>query len=155
MHWTHPAAHGGGRAEARATHPRFASTKSAKRFVINLVRACKVMLTRNVADKGGLANGTRVVALGVVYGQEGVGSGSQSCVVEVPDYVGAHLARGESARGCTDDAAPVRFGGAFRSDGQGVVVHSVGRHSHQAVFKARLAAPPAVRCAVPCAVCRP
>ena len=62
------------------------------------------MLTRNLADKGGLANGTRVVVLCVVYDQEGVGSGSQSCVVEVPDFVGAYLARGESARGRTDDA---------------------------------------------------
>ena len=106
MHLTHPAAHGGGRAEVLAPHLRFSFTKSARRSVINLARACKVMLTRNLADKGGLANGTRVVVLCVVYGQDGVGSGSQSCVVEVPDYVGAHLARGESARGCTDDAAP-------------------------------------------------
>ena len=99
MHLTHPAAHGGGRAEVLAPHLRFSFTKSARRNVINLVRACKVMLTRNLADKGGLANGTRVVVLCVVYGQDGVGSGSQSCVVEVPDFVGAYLARGESEEG--------------------------------------------------------
>ena len=54
------------------------------------------MLTRNLADKGGLANGTRVVVLCVVYGQDGVGSGSQSCVVEAPDFVGARMTRSSS-----------------------------------------------------------
>ena len=37
------------------------------RGVINLVRGCKVMLTRNIAYKYGLANGTRGKLVGVVY----------------------------------------------------------------------------------------
>ncbi len=46
------------------------------------------MLTRNVAYKFGLANGTRGVLVGVVYGPEGVGSFPEACVLDVPDYCG-------------------------------------------------------------------
>ena len=37
------------------------------RPVINLVRGCKVMITRNIAYRYGLANGTRGRLVGVVY----------------------------------------------------------------------------------------
>ena len=72
------------------------STKSARkqpsktfdglRQVINLVRGCLIMLTRNVAYLYGLANGTRGKLVGVVYGPGGVGSLPEAIVVEVPDY---------------------------------------------------------------------
>ena len=75
------------------------SNKSAKkqnssvfdglRQVINLVRGCKTMLTRNVAYLYGLANGTRGKIVGVVYGPGGVGSFPEAVIVEVPDYCGA------------------------------------------------------------------
>ena len=58
------------------------------RQVINLVRGCKVMLTRNVAYLYGLANGTRGKLVGVVYGPGGVGSFPEAIVVEVPEYCG-------------------------------------------------------------------
>ena len=56
--------------------------------MIKLARGCKIMLTRNVAYKYGLANGTRGTLVGVVYSAEGVGSFPEACVVDVPDYVG-------------------------------------------------------------------
>ena len=58
------------------------------RPVINLVRGCKVMLTRNVAYLYGLANGTRGKLVGVVYGPGGVGTFPEAIVLEVPDYCG-------------------------------------------------------------------
>ena len=41
------------------------------RAVVNLVRGCKVMVTRNIAYRFGLANGTRGTLVGVVYGPGG------------------------------------------------------------------------------------
>ena len=74
------------------------STKSAKkltssafdglRAVVNLVRGCKMVLTRNVAYKFGLANGTRGKLIGVVYGPGGVGTFPEAVVGEFPDYCG-------------------------------------------------------------------
>jgi len=74
------------------------SSKSAKRLpassfeglrdVVNLVRGCKAVLTRNVAHLCGLANGTHGKLIGVVYGPDGVGSFPEAVVVEVPDYCG-------------------------------------------------------------------
>ena len=59
------------------------------RGVINLVRGCKVMLTRNIAYKYGLANGTRGKLVGVVYPTGApVGSFPEALVVEVPEYCG-------------------------------------------------------------------
>ena len=58
------------------------------RSVVHLVRGCKVMLTRNIAYRYGLANGTRGKLVGVVYGAEGVGSFPEAIVVDVPDYCG-------------------------------------------------------------------
>ena len=81
------------------------STKSARkqastafdglRPVINLVRGCKVMLTRNVAYRYGLANGTRGKLIGIVYGLGGVGSFPEAMVVELPDYCGPPFYTGE------------------------------------------------------------
>ena len=74
------------------------SSKSAKklsasafdglRAVVNLVRGCKVVLTRNVAYKFGLANGTRGTLIGAVYGPGGVGTFPDALVAEFPDYCG-------------------------------------------------------------------
>ena len=84
------------------------STKSARkqasaafdglRPVINLVRGCKVMLTRNLAYRYGLANGTRGKLIGVVYGPGGVGSFPEAIVVEVPEYCGPVFYAGEPKR---------------------------------------------------------
>ena len=74
------------------------STKSGKklvssafdglRSVINLVRGCKVMISRNVAYKYGLANGTRGSFVGAVYGPGGVGTFPEALILEIPDYCG-------------------------------------------------------------------
>ena len=80
-------------------HARHSTHKAAKRQpssafdglrgVINLVRGCKVMLTRNIAYKYGLANGTRGKLVGVVYPAGApVGSYPEALVVEVPEYCG-------------------------------------------------------------------
>ena len=58
------------------------------RAVVNLVRGCKVTITRNVAYRWGLANGTRGTLVGVVYGPGGVGTFPEAIVVEVPEYCG-------------------------------------------------------------------
>ena len=58
------------------------------RSVINLVRGCKVVLTRNIAYLYGLANGTRGRFIGVVYGPGGVGSFPEALIIEVLDYCG-------------------------------------------------------------------
>ena len=42
------------------------------RSVVNLVRHCKMALTKNVAYLFGLANGTRGKLIGFVYGRGGV-----------------------------------------------------------------------------------
>ena len=49
------------------------------------------MLTRNVAYKYGLANGTRGKLVGIVYGPGGVGSFPEATIVEVSDYCGPEL----------------------------------------------------------------
>ena len=80
-------------------HARHSAHKAAKRQsssafdglrqVINLVRGCKVMITRNIAYKYGLANGTRGKLVGVVYPAGApVGSFPEALVVEVPEYCG-------------------------------------------------------------------
>ena len=58
------------------------------RRVVHLVRGCRVMITRNIAYLSGLANGTRGTLVGVVYGEDGVGSFPEALIVEVPDYRG-------------------------------------------------------------------
>ena len=80
-------------------HARHSAHKAAKRQpssafdglrrVINLVRGCKVMITRNIAYKYGLANGTRGKLVGVVYPVGApVGSFPEALIVEVPEYRG-------------------------------------------------------------------
>ena len=58
------------------------------RDVINLVAGCKVMLTRNVAYQFGLANGTRGIFIGIVYGPGGIGTFPEALILELPDYCG-------------------------------------------------------------------
>ena len=53
------------------------------------------MLTRNIAYRYGLANGTRGVLIGVMYGQGGVGSFPEAIVVEIPDYCGPSFYAGK------------------------------------------------------------
>jgi len=70
-----------------------ARKQSSKAFdglrpVLNLVRGCKVMLSRNVAYRYGLANGTRGTLVGVVYGPGGVGTLPEALIVDVPEYCG-------------------------------------------------------------------
>lgn len=81
-------------------------TKSAKkhsaaafgglRQVINVVRGCKVALTRNVAYLYGLANGTRGLLVGVVYPPGAIpGDFPEAMVVKVPEYSGPTFYHGE------------------------------------------------------------
>jgi len=65
------------------------------RPVINLVRGCKVMLTRNVAYEFGLANGTRGTLIGVVYGPGGVGTFPEAVVAEFTEYCGPEFYPGQ------------------------------------------------------------
>ena len=59
------------------------------RRVVNLARGCKVMITRNIAYKYGLANGTRGKLIGVVYPPGApVGVFPEALIVEVPEYCG-------------------------------------------------------------------
>ena len=58
------------------------------RAVVNLVRGCKMVLTKNVAYLFGLANGTRGKLIGVVYGPGGVGTFPEALIGEFPDYCG-------------------------------------------------------------------
>jgi len=65
------------------------------RGVVNLVRGCKAVLTRNVANKFGLANGSRGDFIGAVYGPGGVGTFPKALVCEFPDYRGPAFYDGE------------------------------------------------------------
>ena len=72
----------------RSAKKQSATAFDGLRQIVNLVRGCKIMLTRNVAYLYGLANGTRGKFIGVVYGPGGVGTFPEAIVVEVPDYCG-------------------------------------------------------------------
>ena len=82
------------RIHARHSHHKNAKKQPSSAFdglraVINLVRGCKVMLTRNIAYKYGLANGTRGKLVGVVYPAGApVASFPEALVVDVPEYCG-------------------------------------------------------------------
>ena len=65
------------------------------REVVNLVRGCKTVLTRNVAYHFGLANGTRGDFIGAVYGPGGVGSFPEALICHFPDYCGPAFYEGE------------------------------------------------------------
>ena len=59
------------------------------RPVVNLVRGCKIVLTRNVAYQFGLANGTRGKLIGIVYPQgKPVGTFPEAIVCHFEDYCG-------------------------------------------------------------------
>ena len=58
------------------------------RPVINIARGCKVLLTKNIATRYGLSNGTRGIVIGVVYGKGGIGSFPEAIVIEAPGYCG-------------------------------------------------------------------
>ena len=80
--------------QIKAQHSSKSATKlSAAEFdgfraVVNLVRGCKTVLTRNVSYKFGLANGTRGTFIGAVYGPGGVGTCPDALVCEFPAYCG-------------------------------------------------------------------
>ena len=64
--------------------------------MVNIVRGCKIMITRNIAYKFGLANGTRGKLVGVVYSAgAAVGDFPEALVVEVPEYTGPEFYPGE------------------------------------------------------------
>jgi hypothetical protein len=80
-------------------HAKHSAHKAAKRQPssafdglrqkIHLVRGCKMMITRNIAYKFGLANGTRGTLVGVVYSAGApVGSFPEAIVMDVPGYTG-------------------------------------------------------------------
>ena len=84
------------KAESRESARKLPSTAfDGLRDLIHLVRECKVMLTRNVAYRYGLANGTRGTLVGVVYGPGGVGTFPEALVVCLPDYCGPCFYKGE------------------------------------------------------------
>ncbi len=58
------------------------------RSVINLVRGCRIVLSKNIAYLYGLANGTRGTFVGAVYGPGGIGTMPEALVVELPEYTG-------------------------------------------------------------------
>ena len=72
-----------------------ASVFDGLRGVVNLARGCKVVLTRNVAYKFGLANGTRGIFISAVYGPGGVGTFPEALICEFPDYCGDHFYKDE------------------------------------------------------------
>ena len=80
--------------QIKAQHPSKSAKKLSSasfdglRAVVNLVRGCKMVLTRNVAYKFGLANGTRGTFIGAVYGSCGVGTFPEALVCEFSDYCG-------------------------------------------------------------------
>ncbi|MDA8609418.1 hypothetical protein N9L19_00725 [bacterium] len=58
------------------------------RSVVDIVRGCKIALTRNAAYLCGLAHGTRGKVVCVIYGPGGIGSFPEAIVVDVPEYCG-------------------------------------------------------------------
>ena len=65
------------------------------RPVVNLVRGCKVMITKNIAYRYGLANGARGTVIGVVYDKRGMGYMPEAVITEVPSYCGPPFYDGE------------------------------------------------------------
>jgi len=65
------------------------------RSVVHLVRGCKVMLTKNVAYRFGLANGSQGRFVGAVYAASArVGDFPEALVLEVPEYCGPPFYKG-------------------------------------------------------------
>ena len=81
---------------ARSARYKLAEAFSGLRSVVNLVRGCKIMITRNVCYNYGLANGTRGTLVGVVYPRGSkMGTFPEAIVVSVPDYCGPVFYPGE------------------------------------------------------------
>jgi len=73
----------------KSAKKRSSDAFSGLRSVINLVKRCMVMITRNVAYLYGLANGTRGFLVGIVYPEGApLGSFPLVLVVDAPDYCG-------------------------------------------------------------------
>ena len=98
------------------------------RDVVNIVRGCKVVLTRNVAYLYGLANGTRGKVVGVIYGPGEIGDFPEPIVVAVPEYcgpafydwgadMGTAATHDQRERRDEDDAHSVLNRGWVRADG--------------------------------------
>ncbi|MDA8609420.1 hypothetical protein N9L19_00735 [bacterium] len=69
------------------------------RSVVNIVRGCKIVLTRNVAYLYGLARGTRGKVVGVIYGPGGIGSFPEAILVDAPEYCGPGFYPGQPTWG--------------------------------------------------------
>ena len=83
------ALHPGSKGSAGKAAKLGSSAFDGLRPVVHLVRGCKVLVTRNIAYKYGLANGTRGTLVGVVYPAGAkVCSFPEALVVEVPGYRG-------------------------------------------------------------------
>ena len=72
----------------RSARKQGAAAFEGLRDIVNLVRGCKVMLTRNVAYRYGLANGSRGQLVGIVYGAGGIGTFPEAVIVDMPSYEG-------------------------------------------------------------------
>ena len=72
----------------KSGRPLSSSAFGGLRNAINLVRRCRVGLSRNIAYLYGLANGTRGTFVGAVYGPGGIGTMPEALVVEVAEYTG-------------------------------------------------------------------
>ena len=83
------AVHDGKESTSKKARMQPSSAFDGLRATIHLVRGCKVLITRNIAYKYGLANGTRGTLVGVVYASDAkLGSFPEVVVVEVPGYCG-------------------------------------------------------------------
>ena len=67
---------------------RPSSVFAGLRSVVHVVRGCSIVITKNIAYRYGVANGTRGTVVGVVYDAGGVGTFPEAIIVEVPDYCG-------------------------------------------------------------------
>ena len=80
----------------KSSKQKSAEAFSGLRSVINLVRGCKIMITRNVAYLHGLANGTRGTLVGVVYPRGSkMGCFPEAVIVSIPEYRGPMFYLGE------------------------------------------------------------
>jgi len=83
------ASHEGTASTAKKARMQPSSVFDGLRRTIHLVRGCKALITRNIAYKYGLANGTRGMLVGVVYPDGApVASFPEALVLEVPGYCG-------------------------------------------------------------------
>ena len=98
------------------------------RDVVNIVRGCEVVITRNVAYLHGLASGTRGKVVGVIYGHGEIRDFPEAIVVDVPEYCGSVFyegagmstiaTHGKHERRDEDGAQSVTNRGWVRDDGE-------------------------------------